>query len=87
MGLNQVAKRMPGGLIGVSVQMQRVYALIHHVSAYSYPVLIVGESGTGKELAARSIHALGARRSKPFKEEGDDDISLRKRRVFSEPSG
>jgi transcriptional regulator with PAS, ATPase and Fis domain len=29
-------------------------------------VLITGESGTGKELAARTLHALSPRKSKPF---------------------
>jgi two-component system response regulator HydG len=55
-----------GGLIGVSVPMQRVYKLIHTVSAYHYPVLIVGESGTGKGLVARVIHALCRRNDKTF---------------------
>jgi two-component system response regulator HydG len=55
-----------GGLIGVSMKMQRVYRLIERVSQHNYPVLILGESGTGKELVARSIHFLGARRQKTF---------------------
>ncbi|MFI5056670.1 MAG: sigma-54-dependent transcriptional regulator [Candidatus Acidiferrales bacterium] len=55
-----------GGLIGVSERMQRVYKLIEKVSQHEYPVLILGESGTGKELVARSIHFLGARKSRPF---------------------
>ena len=55
-----------GGMIGVSVKMQRVYKLIQKVSQHNYPVLILGESGTGKELVARSIHFLGARQHKPF---------------------
>lgn len=55
-----------GGMIGISVKMQRVYRLIEKVSQHNYPVLILGESGTGKEIVASSIHFLGPRRQKPF---------------------
>jgi DNA-binding NtrC family response regulator len=55
-----------GGLIGVSMKMQRVYKMIEKVSQHEYPVLVLGESGTGKELAARSIHFSGPRRDRPF---------------------
>jgi two-component system response regulator HydG len=55
-----------GGLIGVSMKMQRVYKMIEKVSQHEYPVLILGESGTGKELVARSIHFSGPRRDRPF---------------------
>lgn len=55
-----------GGLLGVSVQMQRVYRLIQNVGAHRFPVLILGETGTGKELAARSIHLVGQWRDEPF---------------------
>ncbi len=55
-----------GGLIGVSVKMQRVYKMMAKVSQHDYPVLILGESGTGKELVARSIHSSGPRKERPF---------------------
>src|SRR6202521_733354 len=55
-----------GGLIGVSMKMQRVYKMIEKVSQHEYPVLVLGESGTGKELVARSIHFLGPRKDRPF---------------------
>jgi two-component system response regulator HydG len=55
-----------GGLIGVSVKMQRVYKMMEKVSQHEYPVLILGESGTGKELVARSIHFSGPRKDRPF---------------------
>ncbi|HUK29964.1 MAG TPA: sigma-54 dependent transcriptional regulator [Candidatus Acidoferrum sp.] len=55
-----------GGMIGLSVKMQRVYRLIEKVSQHNYPVLILGESGTGKEIVASSIHFLGPRKHKPF---------------------
>src|SRR6266705_2529295 len=55
-----------GGLIGVSMKMQRVYKMVEKVSQHEYPVLVLGESGTGKELVARSIHFSGPRRERPF---------------------
>jgi DNA-binding NtrC family response regulator len=55
-----------GGMIGLSVKMQRVYRLIEKVSQHNYPVLILGESGTGKEIVASSIHFLGPRKQRPF---------------------
>src|SRR3989475_12604928 len=55
-----------GGLIGVSMKMQRVYKMIEKVSQHESPVLILGESGTGKELVARSIHFSRPRQDRPF---------------------
>jgi len=55
-----------GGLIGVSMKMQRVYKMIEKVSQHEYSVLLLGESGTGKELVARSIHFSGPRKDRPF---------------------
>jgi two-component system response regulator HydG len=55
-----------GGLIGVSMKMQRVYKIMEKVSQHEYPVLVLGESGTGKELVARSIHFSGPRKERPF---------------------
>jgi len=53
-------------MIGSSLQMQRIYDLVHRVSNLNASVLITGESGTGKELIARAIHNLGSRAGKPF---------------------
>jgi DNA-binding NtrC family response regulator len=55
-----------GTLIGASAPMQEIYRVIEQAASTSAPVLISGESGTGKELAARTIHALSARRKGPF---------------------
>jgi two-component system response regulator PilR (NtrC family) len=53
-------------LLGDSPPMQAVRALIDRLARSQAPVYITGESGSGKELAARLIHANGARRDKPF---------------------
>ncbi len=54
------------GFIGESPAMITVKKrLIRYASADS-PVLICGESGTGKELAARIVHDLSSRASRPF---------------------
>ncbi len=53
-------------LLGTSASMRAVRARIRLFARYDFPVLITGESGTGKELAARSIHRLSRRGSRPF---------------------
>ncbi len=53
-------------LIGQSPGMHRVCALIEAIAGTSSTVLITGESGTGKEVAARAIHRLSPRASRPF---------------------
>jgi two-component system response regulator PilR (NtrC family) len=55
-----------GGLLGASAPMREVRGLIARLARTQAPVHICGESGSGKELAAREIHAGGARRAAPF---------------------
>ena len=55
-----------GELVGASRKMQELFRLIEMVAPSTASVLITGESGTGKELVARTIHSLGARKTKPF---------------------
>lgn len=51
--------------IGASPTMQKIYDTIQMISKTDVTVLITGESGTGKNLAAKAIHALSPRNSKP----------------------
>ena len=55
-----------GGLLGDSQAMREVRAAIARLSRSMAPVAITGESGSGKELAARLLHASGARAARPF---------------------
>ena len=54
------------GVIGQSRAMQSVVKTVRTVAPTDASVLIEGESGTGKERVARAIHALSARKDKPF---------------------
>ncbi|MDB4913991.1 MAG: pilR [Gemmatimonadetes bacterium] len=49
-------------LIGNSLPMRKLKALIPRVAASTLPVLIEGETGTGKELVARALHACSGRK-------------------------
>ena len=53
-------------VIGQSVVMQELLAVVGRVAPSDASVLILGESGTGKELIARTIHRMSDRRDGPF---------------------
>jgi DNA-binding NtrC family response regulator len=54
------------GLIGRSVSMRELFALLAKVAPTDAPVLIEGETGTGKEQVARAIHGRSRRAARPF---------------------
>lgn len=53
-------------VVGVSAQMQDVFAQVHQVAPARTTVLLRGESGTGKEVIARAIHKLSPRAKEAF---------------------
>lgn len=57
---------LAGQLVGTSLAMESLRAMIARVAPSEARVLITGESGTGKELVAAAIHAQSPRRDKPF---------------------
>jgi two-component system NtrC family response regulator len=66
----EMQRKIPGdafeNMLGMSPQMQGVFAFIRKVATTDAPVLLLGESGTGKEMAALAIHRRSARREGPF---------------------
>jgi DNA-binding NtrC family response regulator len=53
-------------LVGKSLAMRRLFALLPKIASSDAPVLILGETGTGKSLLAKAIHAASPRASRPF---------------------
>jgi two-component system NtrC family response regulator len=73
--IRQIEMQKPGGpvskrryhrLVGESVSMQKVFALIQRVATTDVSVLVLGENGTGKELVANAVHESSPRREHPF---------------------
>jgi len=53
-------------LLGASLSMRQLRALIEKIADADAPVLIRGDTGSGKEVVARAIHAGGPRAERPF---------------------
>ena len=54
------------GIVGRTEAIREVLDRIQLIAPVNSTVLITGESGTGKEMAARAIHLVSPRRSRPF---------------------
>lgn len=54
------------GIVAADTKMLEALETIEKVAPTNATVMIYGESGTGKELAARAIHRLSPRGTKPF---------------------
>ena len=55
-----------GGMVAESPAMRAIFALLQQAAPTRATILITGETGSGKEVAARAIHEISPRRSKPF---------------------
>jgi len=55
-----------GGLLGQSLPMRRVFALLERIAPTDTTVLVEGETGTGKELVAEAMHDESPRARGPF---------------------
>jgi len=55
-----------GAIVGASVAMRKLFAVLEKVAASDINVLLGGESGTGKELVAAEIVQRGPRADQPF---------------------
>ena len=55
-----------GALLGASLPMRQVFAVLERASKSAAPILFLGESGTGKELMARGVHDSSPRSDGPF---------------------
>jgi DNA-binding NtrC family response regulator len=60
------ARESFGAMVGGSLTMRRIFALLELAAASSVPVLLTGETGTGKEVCARAVHENSPRRDGPF---------------------
>ncbi|HTM23461.1 MAG TPA: sigma-54-dependent Fis family transcriptional regulator, partial [Kofleriaceae bacterium] len=55
-----------GGLVGRSLAMRELFAVLELAAPTDATVLVEGESGTGKELVARALHDHSARARVPL---------------------
>ncbi len=55
-----------GELVGESLAMREVFAVLERVAGSDATIVVEGETGTGKEVVARSLHDASPRRKGPF---------------------
>ncbi len=55
-----------GDLVGKSLPMRQIFALIQRIAPTDSTLLLIGETGVGKGAAARTIHKLSPRATGPF---------------------
>jgi DNA-binding NtrC family response regulator len=55
-----------GELVGASIVMRELFALLERIAPKEIGLLVQGETGTGKEEVARAVHARSSRCGRPF---------------------
>ena len=55
-----------GGVLGRSVAMREIFAVLAKIAPSDLTCLIQGDTGTGKERVARAIHERSRRQGKPY---------------------
>ena len=55
-----------GDIIGVNVQMRKIFGILQKIAPSDTSIIIEGETGTGKEVVAKTIHQKSKRADKPF---------------------
>src|SRR5581483_8383023 len=55
-----------GDVLGRSLRMREVFAVLERIAPTELTLLILGETGSGKDVMARAIHAESPRAKKPF---------------------
>jgi DNA-binding NtrC family response regulator len=64
--VNPTADDRLGDLVGKSLPMRQIFALIQRIAPTDSTLLLIGETGCGKGAAARTIHKLSPRATGPF---------------------
>ncbi len=65
-GAQASARTSYGRLLGESLEMRRLFALLERLEAVDYSVLLIGETGVGKEVIGREIHEHSKRATGPW---------------------
>jgi DNA-binding NtrC family response regulator len=55
-----------GDLVGASLAMRQIYAVLERVALTQTTLLVEGETGTGKDVVARAVHGASSRAAGPF---------------------
>ncbi len=64
--INASARESFHDIVGKSVRMREIFALLERAGPSDLTVLVRGETGTGKELVSRALHLASKRNTRPL---------------------